>query len=183
LVAGSNTANYESKLYNPDAKKFDQTTNRIDLTSVAAPGPDTGPPGVPNNPLRPNSPQIFPTEIAGLQSPDLPALAAGGYYRLLTVTSVTDTDITFSAADSTGYGLFAASSPNLVENGDGGLVLDPSTTLNPVYLDGSQTVGAYSGSNQDLVLRANAGVNRCCCPHAATRPRPPRYRRWPMVSR
>jgi hypothetical protein len=141
----------------PDVRKWDQKTNRIDLTSVAAPGPDTGPPGVPNNPLRPSSPEVYRTAVAALPSADLPALAAGGYYRLLTFDSPNGTDFTFTAANSTGYGMFAASSPDLVEDANGGWMLDPSTTLNPVFLDGAGTGGTYNGSNQDLVLRPNAG--------------------------
>jgi hypothetical protein len=147
------TAKYLAVLKEPGLTP-NQVTHRIILTNGAS---DTRPPGRPNNPLRPTSPKITTTDLGFLDSPDLPTMPAGGYYRLLTLTSATDTDFTFTAADSTGYGLFSASSPNLVQNDSGDWVLDTSTTLSPVFLDGSQTVGAYDSSDPDLVLRANTG--------------------------
>jgi hypothetical protein len=93
-----------------------------------------------------------------LHSPDLPALPAGGYYRILTlVDTESSTELTVTATNTTGYGLFAASSPKLVEDANGREHLDPATTLNPVFLDGSKTAGAYNGSNKHLVLRPNTG--------------------------
>jgi hypothetical protein len=147
----NNTAFHQGWLKDGEAE---QTTSRIDLTSVAAnPGNQGGRnPGVP---LRPTSPEVTPTQVGLLLSPALPTLGSAGY-RLLAY-SPNGTDYTFTAANSSGYGLFTASSPNLVEDGNGDWVLDPSTTLNPVYLDGSPTAGAYNGSNNDLVLRANSG--------------------------
>ena len=133
----------------------DQQTSRIDLTSVAAnPGNQGGRnPGVP---LRPTSPEVTAAQIGLLPSPVLPTPGSGGY-RLLAY-SPNGTGYVFTAANATGYGLFATSSPDLVEDGSGNWVLDPDTTLNPVYLDGTLVAGAYNGSNNDLVLRTNSGT-------------------------
>lgn len=132
-----------------------QWTFRIDLTSVA-PTPGNAGGRNPGVPLRQTSPEVSSTDVGLLSSPDLPAPGPAGY-RLLTFNSANGTDFTFSAANSTGYGLFAASSPNLVEDANENWILDPSTTLSPVFLDGSPTAGAYNGFNNDLVLRANSG--------------------------
>jgi hypothetical protein len=135
---------------------FNYSTYRIDLVSDETPGRNTqGNP--PNNPLRSTSPNVTETLLTMLPSPDLPALASAGHYQLLSVDSLNGTDFTFTAANASGYGLFAASSSDLVEDENGDWVLDPSTTLSPVFLDGSQTMGTYNGSNKDLVLRANSG--------------------------
>lgn len=149
---GNGTAHYFSAVKGGQPEK----TNEIDLTSVGAGGPNTGG-NPPNNPLRNTSTNVAITELGMLQSPDLPVLATGGYYRLLTYDSLNGTDFTFTAANTSGYSLFTSSSPELVEDDEGQLVLDPNAALNAVWLDGSQTAGNYSGSNKDLVLRANAG--------------------------
>jgi hypothetical protein len=73
------------------------------------------------------------------------------------VDSSDGTNYTFTAANSSGFGLFAASSPNLVDDANGDEALDPSTTLAGVYPDGSPYSGAYAGTDKDLVLRDSSG--------------------------
>jgi hypothetical protein len=107
--------------------------------------------------LRATSANVTLLDPGVLHSPDLPTLPPGGYYRILIFDSPNEKDFTFTAANLTGYGLFAASSPRLVEDHERRDVLDRNTTLDPIFLDGSRTAGAYNGSNKDLVLRPNAG--------------------------
>jgi hypothetical protein len=150
------TAHYRGWLNEPGAFSENHWTHRINLTSVGAPGPNTGG-NPPNNALRPTSPNVAVTQLTALPSPDLPALAACDVYRVFTFDSPDGTDFTFTAANSAEYGLFAASSPDLVQDRSGEWVLDPTTTLNPVYPSGTTSIGAYHGSNKDLVLRSNNG--------------------------
>jgi hypothetical protein len=64
---------------------------------------------------------------------------------------------TFTAANKSGYGLFAASSPTLVEDENGGESLPPSTTFHAVWRNGSKSAGTHTGTYKDLVLRDDAG--------------------------
>ena len=139
-------------LKGPNRDTPDSSSNQPHSTGEGGSGANTG--GTPNKPLRPTSPNVTLLDPGVLSSPKLPALAEGGYYRVLTFDSANETGFTFTAANSTGYSLFAASSPKLVEDAR---ALDPSTTFNPVFVNGSRTAGAYNGSNKDLISRASTG--------------------------
>jgi hypothetical protein len=114
--------------------------------------PNTG--GTPNKPLRETSPGVIIEDPGLLNSPDLPA---GGKYRIFTFRTKGEDTFIFTAANTTGYGLFAASSPTVVKGENGGRSLPPSTTFQAVWRNGSRNAGAYTGTNKDLLLRDDAG--------------------------
>ena len=160
---GPGDAEYYGWLDNGEGRPVAESkliTGCIQLKSVAAPGPDTG--GTPGQaPLRARQGEITKTELVSIPSPDLPVLAAGGDYKILTFNSPNGADFTFTAANTAGYGLFAASSLDRVEDPndpDGDWILDPDTMLSAVYPNGSPYAGDYSGTNNDLVVRNNAGT-------------------------
>src|SRR5262249_2998661 len=97
------TAHYKALLREPAKGTPPQETFRIDLTSAATNAGSTL-----NKALRQTSSNVVTTELGLLPSPDLPTLTAGQGYRIFTFDS-DETDFTFTAANTTGYGLFAAS--------------------------------------------------------------------------
>src|SRR5436309_15169793 len=122
----------------------------VDVPAGAV-GHNTG--GTPGVALREQSPNVIDVDPTILNSPALPPPGRAGY-RLFTLGSATeDGFITFTAANKTGYGLFAASSDEVVEDKDWHRSLAPGTTFAPVYPNGSAAAGTYRGSNRHLVLR------------------------------
>jgi hypothetical protein len=151
LICVAGTAYYLGWL-NAPGNLPDQTKRPSDLPVAAGAGPNAG--GTPNKRLRETSPGVVYLEPGLLHSPDLPP---GGRYRIFTFESKDEESFTFTAANKTSYGLFAASSPKVVEDENGGKSLPPSTTLDAVWRNEAKNAGAYTGTNKDLVLRDDAG--------------------------
>jgi len=149
--ASSKLAEHYAWVNKPNAP-INYWSDDIDLTSAAAVtgGRDRAKLGT--------SRGVTEIVLASIPTPALPTLAVGQAYRIFTFDSTDGDDFTFSAANASGYGLFTASSADLVEDmtsADGDSVLDPSATLSPVYPNGSPFAGIYSGTNNNLVLRSD----------------------------